>query len=174
MAEDIWTIVGLSSLIASVVTVILGLARDVLVERYRFRRHSEAGYLQSQIQILWRIYFTLARMRKRAVGTRLFKEGWETFKEINAVIEKNILLLPSRIWNEWLGIMTQINKVLDEKDAKSKQEQSILLVKKIEKILDLIEEVANKDLIPKYRSIVGNTVSNLSRISREDMSENEV
>jgi hypothetical protein len=59
--DDVWTIIGLSSLIASVVTVVLGIARDVLVDKYRFKRESEAGYLQSQIQVFSKIYFLLTR-----------------------------------------------------------------------------------------------------------------
>ena len=76
--DDFWTIIGLSSLIASIVTVVLGLARDVIVDKYRFKRQSEAGYLQSQIQVFSKIYFVLTRTTKGATKSLFFKTATAT------------------------------------------------------------------------------------------------
>jgi hypothetical protein len=168
VSQDIWTIIGLSSLIASVVTIVLGLIRDVLVERYRFRRQSQSGFIQKQLQILSRIYFTLERMRKQAAGDLLFKESWDTFRDINKIIEEDMFLLSSRICNQLLKVMAYIPEVLKEKGTEHWREQATFLVEEIDKILNFIEEEANKKLIPKYRSIVGETVSNFSRNGLED------
>lgn len=69
MAENstvnIWNIIATSSLIASFVTAILGIIRDVFLERYRFKRQSESGYVQSQIQIYSQLYFFLNRLKMR-------------------------------------------------------------------------------------------------------------
>jgi hypothetical protein len=67
---------GKLSLIASVVTVILGIVRDILVEKYRFKRESEAGYIQRQTQIYSQIYFLLKRLEKDATLLDFFKR-WE-------------------------------------------------------------------------------------------------
>lgn len=74
--NDVWSIIGLSSLVASVVTVILGIVRDVLVEKYRFKRESQAGYLQRQIQIYSHIYFFLQRMDRDVIKLDYFSK-WE-------------------------------------------------------------------------------------------------
>lgn len=165
--DDIWTIIGVSSLIASVVTVVLGIARDVLVERYRFNRQSEAGYIQSQIQILSKIHFLLARCKKGAVGF-LFKNVAESVKEVNEVIETNIQLLPPAILSEWLNLMAGINEAVEEKDPKKQKE---LVESANQEIGDLLKHIAsftNSYLIPKYRKIVGETVPRLPEDSIED------
>jgi hypothetical protein len=169
---NIWTIVGLSSLIAAVVTAILGLLRDVIVERYRFKRQCEADYLRNQIQIFSRIYFTLLRTRKGATGYTIFKKPEVTFKELNELIESNIHLLPFRLLNQWMETMALLTKALKEAEMKGRRESGKLVGEGFEKMLDILETVANEDLIPRYRKIVGHTVSRLSRESIEGSSKN--
>jgi hypothetical protein len=166
VSQNIWAIIGLSSLIASVVTVILGLARDVLVERYRFKRQSEAGYLQAQLQVLSRMYYTLARTRYGALGRYMFKDTTETFKEINELIELNVNFIPSEIRNGWMRTMAIIEKGIaaqKQNDKTKVAEQQKMIGEQFENILVLLEQVVNKDLIPKYRKFVGNTIALLSR-----------
>ena len=166
-ATDIWTIIGLSSLIASVVTVILGLLRDVLVERYRFKRQSEAGYLQSQIQMVSRLHFLLTRIKMRATGV-LFKDIGETTLEINTLIEGNVNLLPPKVLDEWLKAMAIMKEALKEKDDEKQKVQTRKALEKFDRICCYLEEFANNDLIPKYRSIVGKTVAELGKYPLEE------
>jgi len=162
VATDIWTIIGLSSLIASVVTVILGLLRDFLIERYRFKRKSEAKYLQSQIQMVSRLHFLLTRIKIGATGV-LFRNIGETTKDINTLIEGNVNSLPPKVLDEWLSTMAIMGTALKEKDDKKMAVQVKQGLEKFDKICGYLEEFANKDLIPKYRSIVGKTVADLGR-----------
>lgn len=126
--DDIWSIIGLSSLIASLVTMILGIVRDILVEKHRFNRESQAGHIQRQIQLYSRIYFLLIRLRKGATAVALFGKSAEDVKELNDVIKTNSSLLESRIMNSWITIMALISKSSKIKTQKKtvKNEKSIL------------------------------------------------
>ena len=158
--NDIWSIIGLSSLIASVVTIVLGIVRDVFVERYRFKREKEAGYLQGQIRLYSRIHFLIRRLTIGAVTSLLFEGVPEALKECNKTIEESSDLLEPRFLNEWLSIMTLI-----ERATKAKKEQKtksyLEADKNMRQIISIIEEVMNNNLIPKYRKIVGETVPRL-------------
>jgi|GEM_PF-2599140 hypothetical protein len=159
--DDIWTIIGLSSLIASVVTVVLGIARDVLVERYRFKRQSEAGYIQSQIQVFSKIYFVLKRLTKGAVRPQFFKDTSEAIKEVNDIIEPNTHLLTAIILNRWLDFMVLVDNTLKEQDPEKKKELNHLAWEDLKALLDLVAATENGYLIPRYRKIVGETVAYL-------------
>ena len=97
--NDIWSIIGLSSLVASVVTIVLGIVRDILVEKYRFKRESEAGFIQSQIQLYNQIYFLLRRWQIGAKMPQLFGEYGRNVKEINEIIKTSSSLLDHRVLN---------------------------------------------------------------------------
>lgn len=160
--NDIWSIIGLSSLIASIVTVILGIVRDVLVEKHRFRRQSEAGYIQSQIQIYSRIYFLLQRLEKGASIAELFGDTVENMKELNKIIGKNSSLMEPKIVNEWLGMMAFSQKFMKEKKVTKKRTEYAKQMRKHSKsIREIIKTRMNNNLIPKYRKIVGETVPSL-------------
>lgn len=157
--NNIWSIIGLSSLIASVVTVILGIVRDVLVEKQRFKRQSEAGYIQSQIRLYFRIHFLLKRLTLGAVTPMFFETVPESIKEANKMIETNSDLLAPEFVNKWLAIMTSIENAI-----KHKEQQEKLMWdadKKMKELILIIKEIVNNVLIPKYRKIVGKTVLGL-------------
>jgi len=154
--DDIWAIIGLSSLIASVVTVILGIVRDVLVEKYRFKKQSEAGYLQSQIRLYFQIHFLLKRLTLGAVTPMLFEAVPESIKEANKMIKTKSDLVAPEFTNTWLAIMTLIENAIKDK------EQQVKLMwdadEKMKELMLIIKEILNKNLLPKYRKIVGKTV----------------
>jgi len=156
--DQIWSIIGLSSLIAAVVTVSLGIVRDIFVEKYRFKRQSEAGFIQSQIQVYSQIHLLLARIEKRATEPLFFGEASTNLKEINDIIKTNSYLLTSRIKNEWLSFMAMFQRGFDVRDNKDRLVLGIALDAKKDEILSLIIVIINRDLIPKYRKIVGETV----------------
>ena len=156
--NDIWSIIGLSSLIASVVTVALGIVKDILIERYRFKRQSEAGYLQSQIRLYSKIYFLLRRLTIGAVTTVLFEETVDALKRFNRIIEENSELLAPKVLDKWLTIMTTIEKGIKTKDPKLKVKILWEADKNMRQSISIVKEIMNNDLIPKYRKIVGETV----------------
>jgi len=164
--NDIWTIIGLSSLIASVVTVILGIAKDILVEKYRFKRQSQAGYIQSQIQAYSRIYFLSQTIHAGATSPELLGEIRKRIFEVNEFIKTKSSLLESKVKSEWLNIMSLLTECMEEvQKRKSGKDQSKIMEEYIEKcvehlhlLISIIKEIMNKDLIPKYREIVGKTV----------------
>ena len=159
--NDIWSIIGLSSLVASVVTVVLGIVRDVLVEKSRFKRESEAGYLQSQIQLYSRIYYYLRRPRLGEAIYEIFG-GWkEGVKEMNAIFKAESSLLDKRVLNKWFSIWKSYRDYLEETDDKIKKELYDGATEDAIELLSIIKEIMNDNLIPKYRKIVGETVPDL-------------
>jgi len=162
--DEIWSIIGLSSLIASVVTVTLGIVRDVLIERYRFKRQSEAGYLQSQIRLYSQIHFLLKRLTIGAVTPLLFEEVRDAIKKFNEIIEKSSDLLTSEFLGKWLDVMTLIEKAI-KAFGDHDNELTIKLAweadKNMKQLIPIIKETMNNKLIPKYRKIVGKTVPTL-------------
>src|SRR3989304_9179866 len=162
MAEDIWTIVGLSSLVSIIVTVILGLMRDVIFERYRFNRQQEADHLKNQIQVLSRIHFLLVRLQKGATDLRFFKEPEFNVKELNDLIEGNSSLLTQDIFNDWMDIWVLVRQSELEKDSHKQSVARGTYAFKIDLLIIEIESYHNNVLLPKYRSFVGDTIMPLS------------
>lgn len=158
--DDIWAIIGLSSLIASVVTVILGIVRDILVEKYRFKRQSEAGYVQGQIQLYHRIYFFLKRTE--IGGHPDFFNKWEDdVKEVNSILKSKSSFLEPRFLNKWLTFFSLLNDLVKEKDKMKKKVLWNKVADAYPELLSIVKEIMNNTLIPKYRKIVGETVPTL-------------
>ena len=159
--SDIWSIIGLSSLVASVVTVVLGIVRDVLVEKHRFKRQSEAGYVQAQIRMYSQINYLVKRVLIGLYSPELFGRMEDEIKKINDIVKESSDLLDSRVLNEWLLIMENFDHFLRESNA----DEVLKYYKKVKKhtrqLGSIIKEITNDDLIPKYRKIVGETVPNL-------------
>ena len=159
--SDIWSIIGISSLVASVVTVLVGIVKDIVVEKYRFKRQSEAGYVQKQIQIYSQIYFYLKRHMVGATTPFLFGERIGKVQEISSIIEANSSFLEPRIVSKWLSIWASLQDYL----AEPKPEKLDETVKKAAKLgmelASMVKEIMNSNLIPKYRKIVGETVPDL-------------
>lgn len=156
--NDVWSIIGLSSLVASVVTVILGIVRDVLVEKYRFKRESEAGYVQSQIKVYSQIYFLLRRLRTGAIASELFGELEDNIKELNNLIKTNASLVESRVLNKWVYQMALTTAYLKDPEDETSEEIRKDVNERVIQLASIIKEIMNNNLIPKYRRIVGETV----------------
>lgn len=158
--NDIWSIIGLSSLVASVVTVLVGIVKDIVVEKYRFKRQSVAGYIQSQIQIYSRIYFLLKTLTEPTL-TELFGTTPENVKELNDIIKAQSSLLEQKALNEWFAIWGWTKKYREGKEEAQKDEAIEKSYNHIRKLLSIIKGIMNSNLIPKYRKIVGETVPDL-------------
>lgn len=155
--NDILSIIGLSSLIASIVTVILGIVKDILVEKYRFKREKEAGYIQAQIRLYRRIHFLLRRLRMGATISELFGSILENTKTLNDIMSESSDILESRVTNTWVAYLALIQKAYEAKGEKRKK--LIMKAKEHEKeLISTIKEIMNENLIPKYRKFVGETV----------------
>lgn len=159
--DDIWGIIGLSSLIASVVTISLGLIRDIIVERYRFRRQSEAGYIQEQIMLYSRIFFLLERIRCRAGDTLFFSEPSDDTKEINELLKTSSSSLESTVVTHWLALMKTWALAIDEKDEAERNRLKESASDRLGDITGTIREILNSNLLPRYRKIVGKTVPDI-------------
>jgi hypothetical protein len=162
--DDIWTIIGLSSLIASVVTIVLGIARDVLVDKYRFKRQSEAGYIQNQIQIYSQIYFLLRRVSEGAVLTDLFGSTKNDIMDLNSTMKTKSDLLDSKVRGQWLALMASFTSDVEELakgkhlDENEWEERRKNFRNYLGQLALTIKDIMNNSLIPKYRKIVGETV----------------
>ena len=151
--DDIWTIIGLSSLIGSVVTALLAIVRDIIVERRSFRRKGEAEYIQKQIQVYSQINFLLQRIHRGAVMSELFGKTEENIIELNNLIKTNSSFLDSKVLSKWLTIMSLLQKSLEQD-----KNYAIELTQNSEEIVLTIRDIMNNNLIPKYQQIVGKTV----------------
>jgi len=156
--SELWNIIGLSSLVASVVTVILGIIRDILIEKYRFRRQSEAGFIQSQIKLYSQIYFLLQRIQIGATAPQFFSSIFDDMKELNDIIKANSSLLTPTIIGKWLAFMVLIKEIMEEKKTEKREELGKKAREHSVELLSIIKEMMNSNLIPKYRKIVGETV----------------
>jgi len=159
--DDIWAIIGLSSLIASVVTVILGIVRDIFVERYRFKKQSEAGFIQSQIKIYSQLYFLLQRLKIGAITPELFGKLEDNIKELNNLVKMNASLVESKVLNKWVYCMALATVFLQGPEVKVREEIREQTNERIIQLASIVKEIMNKNLIPKYRKIVGETVPTL-------------
>ena len=63
--------------------------------------------------------------------------------------------------------MTLLQASLKEQNGDKRTEQFTHILEKFDKTCEYLEKIANRDIIPKYRSIVGKTVADLSRPKKE-------
>lgn len=165
--SEIWGIIGLSSLIASVVTVILGIIRDVLIERYRFKRQSESGFIQKQLEVYYKFYYVLQRAKTTPESSILFSkdvgnelnEFNNSLKDFSNLVDKNLLIN----WLEFIGLTSEITKKIKEIKESQELEKKYFteFAEKIYFIETEIIKIVNNKLIPKYKKIVGDTVPSL-------------
>jgi hypothetical protein len=173
--DDIWSIIGLSSLIAAVVTVILGIARDILVEKHRFKRKSEAGYIQSQIRLYAQIHFLLRRLEVSGkVGDVLFGKIVENIRELNDIIKRSSDLLETRLLNTWMFIWKVAEESIKEKEEEKLKVYGKIMDDKAKEMESIIRDIMNNNLIPKYCKIVGKTVPTLNSTDDSDKKITEV
>jgi hypothetical protein len=156
--DDIWAVIGLSSLIASVVTISLGLIRDIIVEGYRFRKQSEAGYLQNQIKLYSQIFFLLTRIRCDEFDPLFFKGTSEDVKEINELLKTNSSSLESIVVAHWLALMRSWSVGVAAKDEAERDRAREYASDRLRDINGTIAKILNSNLLPRYRKIVGKTV----------------
>lgn len=161
--NDIWSIIGLSSLVASVVTVILGIVKDIFVEKYRFKRQSQAGYIQSQIRLYCHIHFLLESLGGLGsdYSRSLFGKFSENVRELNEIMKKSSDLLEYRVLNLWLTFLESFSEAVEamkKKKNEKERERMRQILEQRKQLLSTIKDIMNNKLIPEYRKIVGETV----------------
>lgn len=159
--SDIWSIIGISSLVAAVVTVVLGTIKDILMERYRFKRQSEAKYLESQVKLYSQLYFLSKRLTIGATTSVLFEKVPDAIKNVNKIIEEKTELLAPEFLNEWLSIMKSLGMMVESKAGEQQKKRAEEAERKMKELIQIIRRIMNNTLIPKYRKIVGETVPDL-------------
>jgi len=159
--DDIWALIGLSSLVAAIVTATLGLIRDVLVNRYNFKKTNEASYLENQVKLYYQIYFTVARIGKGQWHPSFFGKTEESLKEINTIVEENSHLLTPNMLNMWLDIMCTFGELKEESEPEKRRTIALRAVKQLDEILIETARTANEDILPRYRKIVGFSVGQM-------------
>lgn len=151
------SIIGLSSLIASIVTVILGLFKDIIVDRFKFKRESEAGYLQKQLDVYSKLYYILQRTKYTSLKATFIPSIDDEIKEFNILLNEYSSLLDRSIFKNWLELMELTNEIIKLKEEKRKTKYKELIEKRNE-LEQKIKMIVNNKLIPKYKKIVGETV----------------
>lgn len=159
LLSEILSIIGLSSLIASIVTIIGNIITNIFVEKKRFQRKSEAGYIQDQIKLYSKIYFLIQRTRVGAISDVFFEDLITEIKGVNNNIKDLSFLLETKILMKWFDI----NNLFTKAGTKSIDRNQFYdeIWPELDELASLIREKVNNDLNPPYREIVGKTVPNL-------------
>jgi hypothetical protein len=163
--SEIWQIIGLSSLIASIINIIGNVITNIYVAKKHFQRESEAGYIQDQIKLYSKIYFLIQRIRVGAISDMFFKDFITEIKELNNIIKNSSFLLETKILMKWFEINKLFFKVLEDKMNRDQFYDK--LWPEFDEIASLIREKVNNDLNPRYKEIVGKTVPKLVKVDVE-------
>ncbi len=160
LMSEIWQIIGLSSLIASIINIIGNVISNIYVAKKRFQRESEAGYIQSQIQLYSKIYFLIQRIRLGAISELFFQDFVTDIKDLNDIMSNSSFLLETEILLEWINI----NNLFDLTGKKGGDGDAVR--SKLDELTSLIREHVNEVLNPLYKEVVGITVPYLIDIVR--------
>lgn len=160
--SEIWRIIGLSSLIATIASIIGNTIANIFVEKKRFQRESEAGYIQEQIKLYSKIYFIIQRIRVGAIGEMFFEDFITEIKGVNKIIKDLSFLLETKILMKWF----EINKLFIKAGTKSVDRNQFFdeIWPELEELASLVREKVNNDLNPPYSEIVGKTVPKLLEV----------
>lgn len=163
--SEIWQIIGLSSLIASIIGIIGNIIANIYVEKKRFQRESEAGYIQEQIKILFKIYFLIQRIRVGVIDEAFFDDFITEIKGVNNMIKDLSFLLETKILTKWF----EINRLFSSAGRQSLDRSQFYdkIWPDLEEMASLIREKINNDLNPRYKEIVGKTVPKLVKVKVE-------
>jgi len=161
--SELWEIIGLSSLIASIVTIIGNALLTIFVEKKRFQRESEAGYIQEQIKSYNKIYFLIQRIRVGAIGDLLFPDFINEIKALNNNVKDSSFLLETNILMKWFEINNLFIKIGNLEEI-GKDQLFDKLFLEMDNLISLIEKKVNDDLNLRYKEIVGKTVPELKKI----------
>ncbi len=161
MIEDIWSIIGLSSIISAIVSITLGFVSAYVLERSRFAREQKTTHLKNQIQLLSRMHSVLVRIQKNATDLRFYEDEENEIKELNSDMKGDTTLLPQELFNDWNDIWIHIRVWEREEDPKKKIRLGGNLGLKWDSMIAEIQGYHNHVLLPKYRKIVGDTINDL-------------
>jgi len=161
--SELWEIIGLSSLIASIVTIIGNALLTIFVEKKRFQREREAGYIQEQIKSYNKIYFLIQRIRVGAIGDLLFPDFINEIKTLNNNVKDSSFLLETNILMKWFEINNLFIKIGNLEEIGQDQLFDKLCLE-MDNLISLIEKKVNDDLNLRYKEIVGKTVPELKKI----------
>jgi len=155
--SDILSIIGISSLVAAIVTTILGLFRDIIVDRFKFKIEKESKYIQKQLDVYFKLYYILLRTKYTISKPSIIPSIDKEVTEFNTLLNKYSSLLDRHILKNWLEFIKLTNELiqLEEKKRERKYKELIEIRDKLEQSIKVI---VNNKLIPKYRKIVGETV----------------
>ena len=162
LLSEIWRIIGLSSLIATIASIIGNTIANILVEKKRFRREREAGYIQEQIKLYSKIYIIIQRIRVGAIGEVFFEDFITEIKGVNNIIKDLSFLLETKIlmkWFEVLKLFLEIGRTKVDRDQLYDK-----LWPELDELASLIREKVNSDLNPRYSEIVGKTVPKMVKV----------
>lgn len=162
LLSEIWRIIGLSSLIATIASIIGNTIANILVEKKRFQREREAGYIQEQIKIYSKIYFIIQRIRVGAIDEVFFEDLVTEIKGVTNIIKDLSFLLETKILMKWFNI----NKLFAKAGIKSIDRNQFYdeIWSELDEMASLIREKVNSDLNPRYKEIVGKTIPNLVKV----------
>ena len=163
--SEFWQIIGLSSLIASIINIMGNFISNIYVAKKSFQREKEAGYIKSQIQLYYKIYFLMQRLRLGATNEVLFQSFIDEIKELNNVMKDSSFLLEAEILIKWFEINILFPMIGKTGIGPEQQKKRMdLLYSTIDEINSLIRKQVNKFLNPRYKEVVGKTVPDLAKV----------
>jgi len=138
---------------------LLSISLKFLWDRYR----NKTGYIKEQYQAIVSLYYLLFNLDEDAFHDSCFKDLESCRQDINHLVKNKAHVFPQSIWNSWSKLHTTVQDFSQTNKAKERSKKKPEMRLKICSLLKHIENVANKDVIPKYRKIVGQSIPLLKR-----------
>ena len=144
MDADFWVTVLASGVVAAVSSTIIG----AIFNLYKFKRESEAGFVQARAELYSYLFFWLRIWLAQGIEQPIHLED---FIPVDKFLSLRLHLVNSEIQKEWLTLHDEVVAETFE-DA----------VDTALKLVELIKKEFNEDIIPKYEKYVGKNIQKLA------------
>jgi len=159
---DFLTLIGLSSLIAAIVSGIINIIKDYLIEGFRFRREKKVNFLKKQINAYFRLFYTLHRISLFHAHGSFIMSVEDCISSMNEMILEETSLFNFNTLKNWYRLMNDIGEMLKKHNKSEEiQEDFLQIFKLIGDLMKDIKKLLNIEIIPEYRKITGTDMPEL-------------
>ena len=148
MDAEFWITVLASGVVAVVSSAIISAIVNLYAIKYKFKRESEAGFVNARAELHAYLFFWLRIWLARDIDIPI---SWEDFTTVDKYLSMKLHLINSDIQKEWLELH---GKVTDRKFEDA--------VNTAKELVELIKNEFNDNIIPKYEKYVGKNIQKLA------------